>query len=54
MNQDNQVWQNELQEMIWLELKAYHADRTLTEQDQYLWQQRKEVEQLLQDLISYK
>ncbi|GLV61244.1 Mekk1, partial [Carabus blaptoides fortunei] len=40
ISQEEQLWQNELKDLIWLQLQAWHADRTVTEQDQYLCKER--------------
>ncbi|XP_074030736.1 mitogen-activated protein kinase kinase kinase 4 isoform X2 [Leptinotarsa decemlineata] len=48
------LWQNELKDLIWLELQAYHADRTPMEQDDYLCAARECVEPLLDDIKNYK
>lgn len=40
--------------MIWLELQAWQADRTPEQQDKYLFAARKDVSDLLTQIINYK
>jgi mitogen-activated protein kinase kinase kinase 4 len=40
--------------MIWLELQAFLADRSLNEQDVYLCEERKNVASLLNEIANYK
>ncbi|KAK7873883.1 hypothetical protein R5R35_005744 [Gryllus longicercus] len=54
LSQEEHLWQNELKDLIWLELQAWHADRTLTEQDEYLCKAREKVGTLLDDIMNYK
>jgi mitogen-activated protein kinase kinase kinase 4 len=48
------IWQTELKDMIWLELQAWHADRTLEQQDTFLYELRSDVEILLTEIMTYK
>ncbi|KAL0100391.1 hypothetical protein PUN28_019625 [Cardiocondyla obscurior] len=54
MSHEETRWQNELKDLIWLELQAYHADRSLIAQDEYLCRQREAVEGLLSEIMEYK
>ncbi|CAH1165116.1 unnamed protein product [Phyllotreta striolata] len=54
MSREESLWQNELKDLIWLELQAYHADRTPVEEDAYLCMARECVEPLLNDIKNYK
>lgn len=54
LSREEHLWQNELKDLIWLELQAWHADRTPTEQDKYLCEAREGVGQLLLDIINYR
>lgn len=54
LSREEHLWQNELKDLIWLELQAWHADRTPTEQDKYLCEAREGVQQLLLDIINYR
>lgn len=54
MSREETLWQNELKDVIWLELQAYHADRTPVEEDSYLCTAREVVEPLLNDIKHYK
>uniref|UniRef100_A0A1A9ZL65 Mitogen-activated protein kinase kinase kinase 4 n=1 Tax=Glossina pallidipes TaxID=7398 RepID=A0A1A9ZL65_GLOPL len=48
------TWQTEVKDLIWLELQAWQADRTLEQQDRYLFMARKDVPDLLAEIINYK
>ncbi|KAL1505934.1 hypothetical protein ABEB36_005380 [Hypothenemus hampei] len=54
MSREESLWQTELKDLIWLELQAYHADRSPIEEDEYLCSAREAVEPLLQDIMNYK
>ncbi|KAJ8933736.1 hypothetical protein NQ314_013829, partial [Rhamnusium bicolor] len=54
MSREETLWQNELKDVIWLELQAYHAERTPTEEDSYLCSAREIVEPLLHDIQKYR
>ncbi|GLV40965.1 Mekk1 [Carabus blaptoides fortunei] len=54
ISQEEQLWQNELKDLIWLQLQAWHADRTVTEQDQYLCKERNSIPELLDEIINYR
>ncbi|XP_044761348.1 mitogen-activated protein kinase kinase kinase 4 isoform X2 [Coccinella septempunctata] len=45
---------HEYRDVIWLELRAYHASRTTVEEDIFLCKERKEVATLLDDLMNYR
>lgn len=45
---------NEYRDIIWLELQAHHADRTLEEQDAYLFAARQNIGELLDEIMKYK
>lgn len=45
---------NEVRNIIWLELQAHHADRTLEEQDAYLYTARQSIGDLLNEIMAYK
>lgn len=54
MSREEALWQNELKDVIWLELQAYHAERTPMEEDSYLCSEREIVEPLLNDIKNYR
>ncbi|XP_025829297.1 mitogen-activated protein kinase kinase kinase 4 [Agrilus planipennis] len=54
VSREEVLWQNELKDIIWLELQAWHADRTPAEQDDYLCTARDSVEGLLNEIMNYK
>nr|CAD7445295.1 unnamed protein product [Timema bartmani] len=54
LSREEDVWQNELKDLIWLELQAWQADRTPREQDDYLCKAREKVADLLDEIINYR
>ncbi|XP_050349554.1 mitogen-activated protein kinase kinase kinase 4 isoform X2 [Nymphalis io] len=54
ISREEQVWQNELKDLIWLELKAKLAGRTLSQQDAYLCAQRNIIPSVVQRILEYK
>ncbi|KAH8278721.1 hypothetical protein KR018_007619, partial [Drosophila ironensis] len=54
LSQEEHTWQTELKDLIWLELQAWQADRTVEQQDKYLFEARQGVSELLTKIISYK
>lgn len=54
LSEEESLWQTELKDMIWLELQAWRADRTPTQQDMYLLEARSMIPQLLDDILNYK
>lgn len=54
ISREEQVWQNELKDLIWLELQAYHSNRTSSEQDSFLCSARESVPILLNDIMTYR
>ncbi|XP_011688752.1 PREDICTED: mitogen-activated protein kinase kinase kinase 4 [Wasmannia auropunctata] len=54
MSHEETRWQNELKDLIWLELQAHHADRSLFAQDEYLCRQREAVDGLLSEIMEYR
>ncbi|GBP74937.1 hypothetical protein EVAR_54259_1 [Eumeta japonica] len=51
---EEQVWQNELKDLIWLELQAKIAGRTPPQQDAFLCAQRDIVPTIIQNIINYR
>ncbi|XP_059054554.1 uncharacterized protein LOC131848650 [Achroia grisella] len=54
ISREEQVWQNELKDLIWLELQATIAGRSLAEQDEFLCSQRNVVPIIVQNIIDYR
>lgn len=54
ISKEEYLWQNELKDIIWLELQAYHADRTPVEQDSFLCSARESVPKLISDIMTYR
>uniref|UniRef100_A0A1A9W5W3 Mitogen-activated protein kinase kinase kinase 4 n=1 Tax=Glossina brevipalpis TaxID=37001 RepID=A0A1A9W5W3_9MUSC len=50
---EEHTWQTEVKDLIWLELQAWQADRTPEQQDRYLFTARKDVPDLLTEIINY-
>lgn len=53
-SEENKKYQVELSQALWLELQAWHANRTMEEQDLYLIQARANVEEVLDEVINFK
>ena len=47
-------WHVELSQALWLELQAWHANRTMQEQDRHLMEARAHVESVLDEVINFK
>jgi mitogen-activated protein kinase kinase kinase 4 len=54
ISREEQLWQTEIKDMIWLELQANMADRTLEQQDKYLFTARQNIGELLREIMSYR
>ncbi|KAK9507691.1 hypothetical protein O3M35_007492 [Rhynocoris fuscipes] len=54
LSREEHLWQTELKDMIWLELQAWRADKTPTEQDNYLCVVRQSIPQLLTEILNYR
>ncbi|KAK2570774.1 Mitogen-activated protein kinase kinase kinase 4 [Acropora cervicornis] len=52
--EENKKWKVELSQALWLELQAWHANRTMGEQDLYLMTSRASVEEVLDEVINFK
>lgn len=53
-SEENKKYQVELSQALWLELQAWHANRTMWEQDLYLIRARANVEEVLNEVINFK
>nr|QMV48156.1 mitogen-activated protein kinase kinase kinase 4 [Plutella xylostella] len=54
ISREEQVWQNELKDLIWLELQAVIAGRSLAQQDAYLCAQRSIVPAVVKNIMEYR
>ncbi|XP_026810400.1 mitogen-activated protein kinase kinase kinase 4 isoform X2 [Rhopalosiphum maidis] len=54
LSQEEVLWQSELKDLIWLELRARLTDRTITNQDKYLCEERKNICHLLDEIINFR
>lgn len=54
LSTEDASWQTELKDMIWLELQAWHADRTLEQQDKFLYSARQGIPDLLNKILNYR
>ncbi|CAK1543740.1 unnamed protein product [Leptosia nina] len=54
ISHEEQVWQNELKDLIWLELQAKITGRTLELQDAFLCSQRNIVPNIIERILEYK
>lgn len=52
--EENKKWKIEYSQALWLELQAWHANRTMSEQDLYLMTSRASVEEVLDEVINFK
>lgn len=54
ISKEEQLWQTEVKDMIWLELQANMADRTLEQQDKFLFAARQHIGELLREIMAYR
>lgn len=54
ISKEEQLWQTEVKDMIWLELQANMADRTLEQQDKFLFTARQSIGELLREIMTYR
>jgi len=54
LSQEEVLWQSELKDLIWLELRARLTDRTIMSQDKYLCEERKNICSLLDEIINFR
>lgn len=54
LSSEDYLWQTELKDMIWLELQARHASRTLEQQDKYLYSARQGIPDLLNKILTFR
>ena len=54
ISKEEQLWQTEVKDMIWLELQANMADRTLEQQDKFLFAARQNIAELLREIMTYR
>ncbi|KAL5233991.1 hypothetical protein ACI65C_001401 [Semiaphis heraclei] len=53
LSQEEVLWQSELKDLIWLELRARLTDRTIMSQDKYLCEERKNICHLLDEIKNF-
>ncbi|XP_050535921.1 mitogen-activated protein kinase kinase kinase 4 isoform X2 [Daktulosphaira vitifoliae] len=53
LSHEEELWQSELKDLIWLELRARITDRSITSQDKYLCEERKKIVDLLDEIINF-
>lgn len=54
LSSEDYIFQTELKDMIWLELQARHASRTIDQQDKYLYSARQGIPDLLNKILNYR
>ncbi|CRK88476.1 CLUMA_CG002214, isoform A [Clunio marinus] len=54
ISKEEQLWQTEVKDMIWLELQANMADRSLEQQDKFLFTARQSIGELLREIMNYR
>jgi mitogen-activated protein kinase kinase kinase 4 len=53
-SKEEQLWQTEVKDLIWLELQANISDRSLEQQDKFLFAARQNISELLREIIKYR
>ena len=53
-SEESKKYQVELSQALWLELQAWHANKTMEEQDLYLIRARANVEEVLDEVVNFK
>ncbi|KAM4679330.1 mitogen-activated protein kinase kinase kinase 4 isoform 3-T3 [Amazona ochrocephala] len=48
------VWLNRSNELIWLELQAWHAGRSINDQDLYLYAARQAIPDIINEILTFK
>uniref|UniRef100_A0AAG5CX85 Mitogen-activated protein kinase kinase kinase 4 n=1 Tax=Anopheles atroparvus TaxID=41427 RepID=A0AAG5CX85_ANOAO len=51
---EERLWQTHVNDLIWLELQAWHADRSIEQQDRLLCQARQEIGDLLDEIMRFR
>ncbi|XP_055622452.1 mitogen-activated protein kinase kinase kinase 4 isoform X2 [Toxorhynchites rutilus septentrionalis] len=51
---EERLWQTHVNDLIWLELQAWHADRSVDQQDKILCQARNEINSLLKEIMDFR
>ncbi|XP_058467694.1 mitogen-activated protein kinase kinase kinase 4 [Malaya genurostris] len=51
---EERLWQTHVNDLIWLELQAWHADRSVEQQDKILCQARNEIDMLLEEIMNFR
>uniref|UniRef100_A0A182PA43 Mitogen-activated protein kinase kinase kinase 4 n=1 Tax=Anopheles epiroticus TaxID=199890 RepID=A0A182PA43_9DIPT len=54
LSNEERLWQTHVNDLIWLELQAWHADRSIEQQDRLLCQARYEISDLLDEIMSFR
>lgn len=54
ISKEEQLWQTEVKDMIWLELQANMADRSLEQQDKFLFAARQNISELLREIMAFR
>ncbi len=54
LSSEQLVWQNRLNDLIWLELQAWNRGVTLQDQDQYVCAAREKVKSILEEIMQFR
>uniref|UniRef100_A0A182Y782 Mitogen-activated protein kinase kinase kinase 4 n=1 Tax=Anopheles stephensi TaxID=30069 RepID=A0A182Y782_ANOST len=54
LSNEERLWQTHVNDLLWLELQAWHADRSIEQQDRLLCQARQEIGDLLDEIMAYR
>ncbi|XP_029450009.1 mitogen-activated protein kinase kinase kinase 4 isoform X2 [Rhinatrema bivittatum] len=52
--ENTSMWLNRSNELIWLELQAWHAGRTINDQDLYLYTARQAIPDIINEILTFK
>nr|XP_033793631.1 mitogen-activated protein kinase kinase kinase 4 isoform X4 [Geotrypetes seraphini] len=53
-HENTAMWLNRSNELIWLELQAWHAGRSINDQDFYLYTARQAIPEIINEILTFK
>ena len=51
---DQELWQNEMSDVLWLNIKAWQHERTMQQQDEFLYSARTTVPDIIKQIMQFK
>lgn len=54
LSSEQEVWQTQINDLLWLDLQAWFKRRTMKQQDMYLCKARERVPEVLQEILKFK